>query len=89
MRAFTIGALLVCLAAAPALAQNVTPEQFCNDARLKPIESRDCHTEMRRAKSDKERQRIMLSYYWVLNNVTPLRNDLRSDEAGVRGARRR
>jgi hypothetical protein len=88
MKAFVIGALLIPLVSVPALAQNVTPEQFCNDPRLKPIESRDCHQEMRRAKTDKERQRIMLSYYWVLNNVTPLRNDLRSDEAGVKGARR-
>jgi hypothetical protein len=88
MKTFVIGALLTSLMSASAWAQNITPEQFCNDTRLKPIESRDCHQEMRQAKSDKERQRIMLSYYWVLNNVTPLRNDLRSDEAGVRGARR-
>jgi hypothetical protein len=88
MKAFVIGAFVASLAVAPAVAQNVTPEQFCNDARLKPIESRDCHQEMRRAKTDRERQRIMLSYYWVLNNVTPLRNDLRSDEAGVKGSRR-
>lgn len=89
MKALVIGAVLAALAAVPALAQNVTPEQFCNDSRMKPLESRDCHQEMRQAKTDKERQQIMLSYYWALNTVTPLRNDLRSAEAGVRGNARR
>jgi hypothetical protein len=88
MKAFVIGALLATVASAPALAQNITPEAFCADGRLKPLEQKDCREEMRTAKTEKERQRIMLSYYWVLNNVTPLRNDLRSDEAGVKGARR-
>ena len=88
MKAFVIGALFASIGVAPALAQNITPEAFCADARLKPIEQKDCREEMRMAKTDKQRQRIMLSYYWVLHNVTPLRNDLRSDEAGVKGARR-
>lgn len=89
MKAFVIGALLAAPLAIPALAQNVNPETFCSDARLKPIEQKDCREEMRTAKSDRERQRVMASYYWVLNNMTPLRNDLRSEEAGVKGARHR
>lgn len=88
MKVFVIGALLTSAFVIPALAQNVSPETFCSDARLKPIAQKDCREEMRMAKSDKERQRVMASYYWVLNNVTPLRNDLRSEEAGVKGARR-
>jgi hypothetical protein len=89
MKAFVIGTLLASALALPAFAQTVSPETFCADTRLKPLEQKDCREEMRRAKSDKERQRIMASYYWVLHNVTPLRNDLRSEEAGVKGARRR
>ncbi len=89
MKPVFIGAVLVSLTAVPAFAQSVTPEQFCNDPRMKPIERRDCHQEMRRAKSDRERQKIMLSYYWTLNNITPLRNDLRSADAGGRGGARR
>lgn len=88
MKALVIGTLLASALALPAFAQNVSPETFCSDARLKPIEQKDCREEMRMAKSDKERRRVMASYYWVLNNVTPLRNDLRSEEAGVKGARR-
>lgn len=88
MKAFVIGAVFASAFTLPAFAQNVSPETFCNDARLKPIEQKDCHEEMRQAKTDKERQRIMDSYYWVLNNITPLRNDLRSEEAGVKGGRR-
>ncbi len=89
MKAFVIGAFLASAFAIAASAQNVSPDIFCGDARLKPIEQKDCRGEMRMAKSDRERQRVMASYYWVLNNVTPLRNDLRSEEAGVKGARRR
>lgn len=88
MKAFIIGTFLASCFTLPVLAQTVSPETFCADPRLKPIEQKDCREEMRMAKSDKERQRIMASYYWVLNNVTPLRNDLRSEEAGVKGARR-
>ncbi len=89
MKAFVIGAVLTSISAIPAFAQNVSSETFCSDARLKPIQQKDCREEMRMAKSDRERQRVMSSYYWVLNNMTPLRNDLRSEEAGVKGARRR
>jgi tRNA(His) 5'-end guanylyltransferase len=88
MKAIVIGAFLASAFAVPAFAQNVSPETFCSDARLKPIEQKDCREEMRMAKSDRDRQRVMASYYWVLNNMTPLRNDLRSEEAGVKGARR-
>ncbi len=90
MKQLFIGALFVAVSGLPATAQTLTPEAeaFCGDARLKALEQKDCRTEMRWAKTDKQRQKIMRSYYWVLNDKTPLRNDLRSEEAGVKGARR-
>ena len=88
MKILVIGALLALAAPAAAQTLSAEAEAFCGDARLKPIEQKDCRTEMRWAKTDKQRQRIMESYGWVLSGKTPLRNDLRSQEAGVKGARR-
>lgn len=86
MKALILGAFLASIAV-PAFAATVAEaEAFCNDARLKRLEQKDCHAEIRAAKTDKERQRIIRSYHWVLTNTTPLRNDPNSDEAGVRGA---
>jgi hypothetical protein len=62
-----------------------TSALICADTRLSAKEQEDCSTAMRNAASADEQLSIQKRYEARLSN-TPLRNDLKANDAGVKGA---
>lgn len=62
-----------------------TSALICSDSRLSMKEQDECSTAMQRAASADEQVTIQKRYEARLTG-TPLRNDLKSDDAGVKGA---
>ncbi len=88
MKKIFIGALLASAAfAAPALAQTavITTDQFCSSQRLSAAAQAECRADMTAAITDSEKAKVMDAYEGKLSS-TPLRNDLKANDAGVKGA---
>jgi hypothetical protein len=62
-----------------------TSALICSDSRLSVKEQDDCTTAMRSAASADEQLNVQKRYEARISN-TPLRNDLKSNDAGVKGA---
>ena len=91
MKIHVIGALLASTAfAASAYAAGDTKlmsvSQFCAEQRLSAADLADCETELSAAATDEERTVIMRTYENKPSASTPLRNDLRANDAGVKRA---
>ncbi len=91
MKMHVIGALLASTAfAASAYAAGDTKlmsvSQFCAEQRLSAADLADCENELSIAATDEERTAIMRAYESKPGTSTPLRNDLRANDAGVKRA---
>lgn len=83
-----IGALLASATfAVPALAANVTtPEKFCAEQRLSAADEASCSADLRAAVTPAEKAKVMEAYQTSRTASTPLRNDHKADDAGVKNA---
>ncbi len=91
MKMHVIGVLLASAAfGTSALAagdtQIISIGQFCADQRLSAADHANCESDLRAAATDAERTAIMRTYESKPTTSPPLRNDLRANDAGVKGA---
>jgi hypothetical protein len=90
MRTIIIAGVLVAgtlAGSAFAAAQNaMTAEKFCAETRLSEADQAACKADLRAATTDEARAKVMQNYQNRLDASPPLRNDLSSNEAGVRRA---